>query len=174
MTAPEFSRPVRIDTLGDAPRRIAIEADAGERAALARRFGLLALDRLAAAAELSADGARIMAGGTIDARVVQACVATGQPLPVTLAARFALRFVPAAEVAAAEELELGAADLDTIGYEGGAIDLGEAAAETLALELDPFPRASDADETLRAAGVVDESAAGPFAALRALKDRLTD
>lgn len=174
MIAPEFSRPVRIDTLGSAPRRITVEADAGERAALARRFGLLALDRLAADAELSAEGVRIAARGTIDARVVQACVATGEPLPVTVVARFALRFLPEAEAAADEEMELEAGDLDTIGYAGGAIDLGEAAAETLALELDPFPRAPDADAALRAAGVVDEGAAGPFAALRALKDRLTD
>ena len=42
MTAPEFSRPVRIDTLGAAPRNVAIEADEAERAALARRFGLIA------------------------------------------------------------------------------------------------------------------------------------
>lgn len=172
MTAPEFSRPVRIDTLGSAPRRIAIEADAGERAALARRFGLIALDRLAAEAELSADDGRIAATGSIAASVVQACVATGAPLPVTLAAKFALRFVPEADAAAQEELELDAGDLDTIGYAGGAIDLGEAAAETLALELDPFPRAPDADAALRAAGIVDEADTGPFAALRALKDRL--
>ena len=47
MTAPEFSRPVRIDTLGErAAACLRIEADAGERTALARRFGLVAIDRL--------------------------------------------------------------------------------------------------------------------------------
>ena len=34
---PEFSRPVRIDSIGEAGRTIAVEADAGERAALVRR-----------------------------------------------------------------------------------------------------------------------------------------
>ena len=53
MTAPEFSRPVRVDTLGAAPRRLSLEADAAERAALARRFGLVAIDRLAAEVALT-------------------------------------------------------------------------------------------------------------------------
>jgi hypothetical protein len=42
----------------------------------------------------------------------------------------------------------------------------------MALALDPFPRAPDADDVLKAAGVLSEGEAGPFAALRALKDRL--
>src|SRR3546814_10611416 len=46
---PEFSRAIRLDTIGEQPRRIEIEADAAERAALAARFGLIAIDRLAAA-----------------------------------------------------------------------------------------------------------------------------
>ena len=50
MSAPaaEFSRPRRLDTLGAGPVEVTIEADPGERAALARRFGLIALDHLAA------------------------------------------------------------------------------------------------------------------------------
>ena len=42
----EFSRPFRIDTLGAEPRPVEIEAEPEERAALARRFGLVAIDRL--------------------------------------------------------------------------------------------------------------------------------
>ena len=52
------------------------------------------------------------------------------------------------------------------------IDIGEAAAETLALALDPYPRAPDAGEALKAAGVKGEEEAGPFAALAALKGKL--
>jgi len=72
----------------------------------------------------------------------------------------------------AEEVELSEADCDVIGYEGGAIDLGEAVAETLALALDPFPRSPDADAALREAGVLSEEDAGPFAALKALKEKM--
>ena len=46
----EFGRPVRIDTIGNEPRQIAIEADAGERAALAKRFDIVRLDVLSATA----------------------------------------------------------------------------------------------------------------------------
>ena len=57
----------------------------------------------------------------------------------------------------------------TVFYTGGAIDLGEAAAETLALVLDPFPRSPGAQAALREAGVLNEEEAGPFAALAKLK-----
>ena len=69
-------------------------------------------------------------------------------------------------------MELAEGELDEIDYEGSAVDLGEAAAQTLALALDPFPRSPTADEKLRAAGVIGEEEAGPFAALKALKDKL--
>ena len=58
MTPPEFSRPIALDTLGDAPREIAIEADEAERAALARRFDLIAVSALTAAMTLSAAATR--------------------------------------------------------------------------------------------------------------------
>jgi hypothetical protein len=38
-------------------------------------------------------------------------------------------------------------------YDGAMIDVGEAVAQTLALNLDPYPRAPDAGDALREAGV---------------------
>lgn len=171
MTPPEFSRPVRIDTLGEGGRTIAIEADEAERVALAERFGLISLALLAADAALRRDGEAIIAEGRIRATVEQACVATGAPVPATIDEPFSLRFVPEGD---AEEIELDVEDCDTIDYTGGAVDLGEAVAETLALSLDPFPRAPDAEAVLKAAGILseDEVTTGPFAALKALKDKL--
>lgn len=170
--APEFSRPVRLDTLGEGPRAMPIAATPDERLALARRFGLAALEMLEADATLRRDGARVFVEGRLRAGVVQHCVATGDPVPAAIDAAFSLRFDPEVPAAGEEEIELSEADLDVVHYAGGAIDLGEAVAETLALELDPFPRCADADERLRAAGVLSEGEAGPFAALAALKDKL--
>ena len=51
----------------------------------------------------------------------------------------------------------------------------EAVAETLSLNLDPYPRAPEADAVLRAAGVRREGGEekeNPFAALAGLKDKL--
>lgn len=170
MTAPEFSRLVRLDALGEGPREIAIEADRAECAALAARFGIVRIARLAATAELSCAGEVVRAEGRIAAEVVQACVATGVDLSTAIDEPFTLRFVP--ERSLAEELELDAGELDEIGYQGGAVDLGEAVAQSLALALDPFPRAPDADARLRAAGVIREGEAGPFSALKGLRDLL--
>jgi len=169
---PEFSRPFRIDTLGEGAREVAIEAGEAERAALATRFALAAIDALSAKASLTRKGETVLAAGELQAQVTQICVASGAPLPVHVSESFALRFVPTLGVEEQEEVELEASDCDVVEYVDGAIDLGEAVAETMALALDPFPRSPDADAILKAAGVVDEIQLGPFAALKALRDKL--
>ena len=173
MSEPEFSRPIRVDTLGAAPRAVAIEAEAPEREALARRFALVAIDRLSAEAAVSRAGATVVAEGRLSAAVTQSCVATGAPLEAELDEPFRIEFRPQPEPGAPdEEIELDESELDVVFYESAAIDLGEAVAETLSLSLDPWPRAPDADDALKAAGVKDESQVGSFAALAALKDKL--
>jgi uncharacterized metal-binding protein YceD (DUF177 family) len=170
---PEFSRPARLDSLGEGDRQIAIAAKAGERAALARRFGLVAIDRLDAEGVARRAGAIVHFSGRLRADVVQTCVATDDPLPASIDTPFTLRFVPDDIAAPAhDEVELSEEDCDTVAYSGEAVDLGEAVAETLALSLDPFPRSAHADAVLRAAGVRSEGEveppAGPFAALKGL------
>lgn len=173
MSAPEFSRTFRRDEIGERPRAVRIEADDGERAALARRFGLQALDSLAGSATIQRTAAGIRADGRITATAVQGCVATGEPVPETIDEPFELLFVEERLLASdAEEVELSAADCDVIGYDGQAIDLGEALAQTLALALDPFPRAPGADVALREAGVLKEEEAGAFGALAGLRKAL--
>ncbi|PNB34973.1 hypothetical protein C1X73_38090, partial [Pseudomonas sp. FW305-130] len=76
MTAPEFSRLERIDTIGEGARSVSITADAAERSALAERFGLLAVDRLEATFRVQRDAAGVVARGEVRAAVVQACSVT--------------------------------------------------------------------------------------------------
>ena len=168
---PEFSRPIRLDAIGEAPRPIAIEADPAECAALAERFALDAVEALVAEASVARHPAGVLAEGRIRARVVQRCVATDVPLPTEIDAPFRLLFTIEPETAAGE-IELSEEALDTIPIEDGAIDLGEAAAETLSLALDPYPRAPDAEAALRAAGVKSEAEAKPLGALAGLRDVL--
>jgi uncharacterized metal-binding protein YceD (DUF177 family) len=174
---PEFSRPYRVGTLGAEPREIAIEATEAERAAVARRFGLVAVDALAAEAALVRQGERVTAAGTIRAAVTQSCVATGDRVASEVEEPFRIEFRPPPPAAAAEEeIELGEGDLDVVFYDGGSVDLGEAVAETLSLALDPYPRSPGAEQALKAAGIKGEeeaqAQASPFAALRELKDKL--
>jgi len=173
MIAPEFSRPRRLDTIGAGDAEVTIEANEAERAALAQRFGLLTIDALTASYTLRKEAAGIAASGRLRADVTQTCVATGEALRVTLDEPFAIRFVPEDEAGdAEEEIELSEDALDTMFYEGSAIDLGEAAAETLALSLDPFPRSPNAAAALQEAGVISEEEARPVGALAGLKDML--
>ena len=95
---------------------------------------------------------------------------TGDPIDAMIDEPVALRFVAAS--AGEDEVELSDDALDTIEIDGAEIDLGEAAAETMALALDPFPRGPGAAAALRAAGVIGEDEAGPFGALAGLKAKL--
>jgi len=170
---PELHRPLKIDTLGNRPVQHNIKATPDECVALARRFGLTALERLAAEMTVvERDGAYHVEGRLV-ADVVQTCVATGEPVPAHVDEPFHVRFV-ADTAPEQEEIELEADDCDEMTHDGQFIDIGEAVAQTLALSLDPFPRAANADEILRAAGVLSEGETGPFAALKALKFKEKD
>jgi len=170
---PEFSHLVDAGTISETPKRIEIGADETERRCLAGRFRLQALDRLSASVTLTRRAGIIHAEGVVDAALVQSCVVTSEAMPAKLNAPFAVRFVPDAYAGATEEeVELSAQDCDTLPIENGQIDLGELAAETLALALDPFPRSEMADAALEELGVAGKAEAGPFAGLKALKDQL--
>lgn len=175
MSGAEFSREVLLDTLGTAPRSLSIEADEAECAALARRFGLIAIDLLKADLSVARtdDGAALT--GRLNGCVVQACVASAAPVRTEISEPIAILFrAPPGQAPPDEEIELGESDMDVMFITGGAIDAGEAVAQSLALALDPFPRASDADAALKDAGVKSEAEAGPFAALATLRDKPKD
>lgn len=176
MTVSEFSRTYRIDQIGERPREVAIEAGPEERAALAARFGLIEIHSLRADAALARRDEEVRARGTVEADVIQRCIATGEAVPERIEEPFELLFRPPPEAAAPdEEIELGETEMDVVFYDGAAVDLGEAVAETLSLALDPFPRGPGAEEALRAAGVKSEeeakAQASPFAALAGLKGK---
>jgi uncharacterized metal-binding protein YceD (DUF177 family) len=173
MTTPEFSRTVRIDTLGSQPRALSIGANEDERAALSRRFGLPGIEQLSAEAELTRSGEAVRASGTVSARVTQRCVATGVPVQEEVEEDFRVEFRPQpAGNGADEEVELSEGELDVIFYDGANVDLGEAVAETLSLALNPYPRAPEADAALVEAGVKREGEEAPSGPLAGLKDLL--
>ena len=168
---PEFSRPERLDTIGERDRSVTFAATPEERRKLAARFAILSVDLLEARFTIRRDTAGIVAKGHVTAKVVQACSVTDEPLTATIEEPVALRFVD--NFGAVEgEIELSDDALDTVPIDGGAVDLGEAAAETLALALDPFPRGPNAAAALRAAGVIREDEYQPVNAFSGLKAKL--
>jgi uncharacterized metal-binding protein YceD (DUF177 family) len=162
MTKPEFSRPMLIDAIGRAPSEILVEANEDERAALARRFGIPDLPALNCRFTLWRDSTKptIIADGLLSARVVQTCVVSLDEFESELAESFTIAFVPAGSEAGSLDLEAP----DEIPFQNARIDLGEAAAEQLALALHPFPRKPGAHFE-----GTEDAAAGSFAALQSLR-----
>ncbi len=167
MAAPEFSRPIALARLGPERFRREIAATEAERAALARRFGLVAVDRLSAVVELVRQGQdSFLLRAAFAAEFVQSCVVTLDPIDGAVSEQFALLYGPPG----AEE-EAGTFAEDEVGFEpmvGDTIDIGEAVAQEFALALPLFPRSSGADVEAEPSLPDDP---GPFAALSRLVDR---
>ena len=166
---PEFSHVVPLSEIGGKAVHHDLLANDIERAALAKRFGLTALDRLSAQVALSSDDIGIIATGSLAADVMQVCVVSGKPIPAQITERFAIRFLPEPVFEPDSDIELEVEETDTMFHDGRVIDLGEAVAQTLALAIDPFPRSLDAEDVLQQAGLQDDVPTGPFAALAALR-----
>lgn len=164
----ELERLVKVKGLPAEP--IVIEADAGERGALATRFGLASIDDLRARIDVEQRGSAIRATGSLKAVIRQLCAISGEDFPVNIDEGLDLRFVeegtldPALDEDGEIEVELDAEDCDEIEYSGDAFDLGEAVAQTLGLAIDPYAEGPGADEARKKAGIAKEGEAeGPLA-----------
>lgn len=167
----EFSRPIAIpEALANGPVHRAIEATDAEREALARRFGLEALDELRATFDLlEVDGGAVVTG-EVTAHVAQACVISLEPVRSHIRADVDVVFLPdPPEVESDTDEEATESDPPERLPDDGIVDLGELAAQYMALALDPYPRHPDA--TLPGGTAAAEAPAGPFAALAALKPK---
>lgn len=164
-----FAHQLRLDQVCDGGR-FDLVADDSERNAIAKRLGLLSLARLEAHVCLTRTGDIMRAEGRLLAALEQSCAVTGDPVAAYVDEPFTLLFSPEpSSDGPDEEIELGEADCDTVFYDGAVIDLGSAIADTLALNLDPYPRSAGADAALKEAGVLTEGQASPFAVLAKLR-----
>jgi uncharacterized metal-binding protein YceD (DUF177 family) len=164
-----------VDRLGAATEIREIAATAEERTALAGRFALLALDRLEATLRIERLPAKtlIRLSGRLSADVTQACVVSLEPVASQVQAEISQLYTLDPEVAVPREHVIDVAAEDPPEPIGpGGLDLGEAVAQNLAVALDPYPRASEAEAAAASPAAEAETApVGPFAALAALKRR---
>jgi uncharacterized metal-binding protein YceD (DUF177 family) len=164
----EFARPVLLTRLGGEPFHQHIVADEAERVGLARRFELLALDRLEAEVELVREvTGTILLTASITAEFAQPCIVTLNPVVGRVSERFQLRYGPAEA-----ELDVSGSGGEDPAFEpvaGELIDIGEAVAQEFSLALPPFPRAPGAAIEEGAMGTLGEGT--PFAALTRLVRR---
>lgn len=157
---PELHRPVAVDRIGLRGMNVVVQATPAECMALAGRMGIPAVRSLTCRFRVVRDAAgRFVAQGHLTACVVQTCVVSLDDFSAELQERFRIRFVPDGE----ETDALDPADpVDELGYQGGVLDLGEAAAQQLGLALDPYPRRPGAELP----GSEVEAAPNPFDVLR--------
>jgi hypothetical protein len=168
---PPFSRIITPDDTGSA-RQGRIEADAAERASLAKFYKL---DDLAA---LSLDyrldplpSGCYRLTGDLRAELTQLCVVTVEPIAETVREDVSVEFWPAHLI---DKSEPGNADeiLDSDPPEpivGGRIDLGHLTAEIFASAINPYPRKEGVEFDWRDP---EEASSKPFAALAKLKPKL--
>ncbi len=142
MTA-ELTHLVPLAKITSAGLRATVRATPEQCEAIAKRMGIPAVASLECRFDMTreADGVSIAARGRLRAEVTRECVVSTEEFESTVDEEFDVRFVPAG----AEHDDPDPNLPDEIPYEGGAIDLGEAAAEQLALALDPYPRMPGAE-----------------------------
>ncbi len=166
----ELSRPMLVDRVPSDGYAITVTATKAECAALAVRMGLPAIRSVTCAFRLKREtDTKVFAEGRLRARVTQTCVVSMEDFPAVVLDEFRVRFVPAGEESDDEDPESD----DEIGYEGNAIDLGEATAEQLGLALEPYPRKPDAAlpeaDAAPDAPAEPDAKPNPFAVLAALR-----
>lgn len=133
--APEFSRPLQADRVSKAGSVEKLAAEAQELKALARRMKLPAIHSLTA--EIRATpwrGGGLKLEGHLTADIEQVSVISLEAFRETVSIPVSRYFLPPGAVVENEQED----DADPI--DNGWIDLGEVVAETLALDLDPYPR----------------------------------
>jgi len=169
---PEFSRLVAIDRVPPEGLTERIVATEEERSALARRFGLLAIDDLSALLQLEPwRRGGIKVTGRLDAKIEQTCVVTLEAFKEQVREEITRYFAgqnapgPAQVVHSVESLEDDEPDV----ISGGSIDLGELAAESLGLALDPYPRKPGVEFKVSVTEAETGVPQSPFAALKSWK-----
>lgn len=131
----EFSRPLQVDRVPKLGSTEKLAAEPEELKALARRFKIPCLHALSA--EIRATpwrGGGLKLEGHITADLEQVSVISLEPFRETVSVPLARYFLPHGAVVDNDQED----DADPI--VNGWVDLGEVVAETLALDLDPYPR----------------------------------
>jgi uncharacterized metal-binding protein YceD (DUF177 family) len=140
----EIERIVDLDRMGAGGAAVEIVASEGERLALARRFGFLALPAFSARVTVDRRaGGRVVVEGRLRGKIVQACILTLDPVTQELDEAFRIVFTQ--DLAEDRDPESGEALVSAQAdapepLPGNLLDIGEIVAEQLSLAADPYPR----------------------------------
>ena len=148
-----FSYQVKVGHISANPVEVHVEADTSELKALAETWNVVSVDDLSADLQIARwkrDGVRIK--GRVQAKIVQSCVVTLEPVESAIDESFEQIFVPEGSKLARQ----------------AGNDAGEVVAEFAALAIDPYPR----KEGIEFDGHIEDSGEGDKkpSAFAALKD----
>ncbi|MEQ8283248.1 MAG: DUF177 domain-containing protein [Parvibaculum sp.] len=178
LPTPEFSLKLAAKDVPPSGTTIEFSADAETCTALARRLGILELQGLRGTAKVRPFRKHgLTADCRFKATVIQACVVTLDPVTQQVDERFTRRWLPEhpnepdAGIEAREVLIEAESEDAPEPMAGGAVDIGEAVAEELALAIDPYPRVPGVAYDLppEAAEDAAEERPNPFTVLEKLK-----
>lgn len=177
----EWNVHVRVqDVLAKGPLDQTFVAGPDERAAIAERLQLLALDRLEARLHLARWGRGVEISGTMAAEVVQACVVTLEPVAERLDEPVLARFensgtaggtAGSALVVDDDLVDPDAPDPPDPLPPDGRIPVGELLIQLLSVALDPYPRRDGAslESALKEGKGASAGPDHPFSGLAALR-----
>lgn len=166
-----LDRPLELADVPSGGRPVSITANDQECAAIARRLGILGVDRLALTGHASrGPNQSVILEALLEAHARQACVVTLEPVEETISEQLYIRLVEAGR-AQESDPTVENEDEDVEEAESGIVNLGELAVQYLSLALDTYPRAEGA-ETVILPGSEDPEPVkeSPFDVLRKLKD----
>ncbi|WP_135077794.1 DUF177 domain-containing protein [Terasakiella sp. SH-1] len=174
----DFSHPFAVDKLGPNPKKIHLKATQEECQALSERFNLTEMIFLKVEAVLQRlSGKKIECRFTGACQIEQECVVTFKPIETLIELEFTRLYDSSlARQNDEKEVEIDIESTDELDpIIDGVIDLGNAVAEELGLEIDLYPRADGTAYTEYGAGpeITEEEieSNNPFAVLAEMKNK---
>ncbi|MEO1656560.1 MAG: DUF177 domain-containing protein [Pseudomonadota bacterium] len=159
-----LSTPLAVDQLSEEMTERSIDVGADDRAALAKRLDLPAVNALSGTLKAVRHGTLIHIDGRIDAELERTCVVSLEPMSETVGEDFSTDYTTDLAEGMDDDIE---GDLDAPELlEGETLDLGDVLLEQLVLAMTPHPRKEGA-EAPNDPGAGKESS--PFDVLKALK-----
>jgi uncharacterized metal-binding protein YceD (DUF177 family) len=164
----EFSRVASLELLTKRVDSLAMKATPVECEALAKRFHIVSIDFFEAEVSVKWRGGKSInydVTGRLKARLTQSCIVTLQDIVENIDGTFDFRVVHPKQM---EELTEELDEFQDIEFsEDDNVDLGEIAAQYLALSMDPYPRLKETAELSILTPSTPKK--NPFAALASLK-----
>ena len=173
---PEFSRIITISEIQGKFLSRDIKANEEERNKLATRFNLIELRSFSANVKMTRlnSHANVLVEGKLNARVVQQCVVTLEPISSDISCTLSCEYSESQEVVDDVKVDF---DLLTVDppelIVDGQFDIGILLTEYFGLEINPFPRSLGADydamHDTNKMNKIDLGRSNPFDILRKLK-----